>query len=65
MLNTQDTGSSARGTGKLNEWMVKSAEFVLEKVRPKVLWGENAPGLFQALGATMAPRLRALVERFG
>ena len=27
--------------------MLKSAEYVLESVRPRVLWGENAPALYQ------------------
>ena len=27
--------------------MLKSAEFLLSTVRPKVLWGENAPALYQ------------------
>jgi len=58
MLNTQSTGASGRGSGVQNEWMVKSAHFVLSQVQPKVLWGENAPGLFLALGAALVPRLR-------
>ena len=34
-------------------------------MRPKVLWGENAPGLFLALGASLVPGLRALASSFG
>ena len=30
-----------------------------------MLWGENAPGLFLALGASLVPRLRALASSFG
>ena len=30
-----------------------------------MLWGENAPGLFLALGAALVPRLRALAQQFG
>ena len=53
MLNTSVKGPSGRGSdAKQNEWMLKSAEFVLGEVRPKVLWGENAPGLFMTLGAS-------------
>merc|ERR1719232_947251 len=45
--------------------MTRSAEFVLENIRPKVLWGENAPGLFMSLGEAMVPRLRSLGASFG
>ena len=66
MLNTSVKGPSGRGSdAKQNEWMMKSAEFVLGQVRPKVLWGENAPGLFLSLGEAMVPRLRALGQQFG
>ena len=66
MLNTSVKGPSGRGSdAKQNEWMLKSAEFVLGQVRPKVLWGENAPGLFMTLGEAMVPRLRELGERHG
>lgn len=45
MLNV----SKARGSDAVqNEWMLKSAEFTLSVIRPKVLWGENAPGLFDS-----------------
>ena len=61
MLNTSSKGPSGRGAdAQQNQWMLRSAQFVLETIRPKVLWGENAPGLFLSLGADMVPRLRAL-----
>ena len=66
MLNTSVKGPAGRGSdAKQNEWMMKSAEFVLENVRPKVLWGENAPGLFLSLGEAMVPRLRLLGLQYG
>eukprot|EP00092_Neocalanus_flemingeri_P036013 GFUD01039212.1.p1 GENE.GFUD01039212.1~~GFUD01039212.1.p1 ORF type:complete len:667 (+),score=167.98 GFUD01039212.1:101-2101(+) len=66
MLNTASKGPSGRGADAIqNEWMIKSAQFVLENVQPKVLWGENAPGLFLALGAAMVPRLRSLGMNYG
>ena len=66
MLNTSVKGPSGRGSdAQQNEWMTRSAEFVLENIRPKVLWGENAPGLFMSLGEAMVPRLRALGASFG
>ena len=43
MLNTQNTGGSARGTGLQNEWLVKSAEFVLQEVSTLMLHGRLWP----------------------
>ena len=37
MLNTQSTGASGRGNGIQNEWMVKSAHFVLSQVLSAIL----------------------------
>ena len=66
MLNTSVKGPAGRGSdAKQNEWMMRSAEFVLEQIRPKVLWGENAPGLFLSLGEAMVPRLRMLGMQYG
>ena len=40
-------GAKSRGSDAVqNVWMINSANFVLTKIRPKVFWGENAPGLF-------------------
>ena len=52
-LNTStnaDSGSARGGDAVQNEWMYKSSRFVLEHVKPKVLWGENAPNLFTGAG---------------
>ena len=38
MLNAEDRGSSARGTGQQNELITKSTKFVLQKVRHLDLW---------------------------
>jgi len=47
-LNKKTTGEEGRGSCAVqNDWMLKSAQFVLSTVRPKVLWGENAPALYQ------------------
>merc|ERR1719509_557573 len=41
-------GEAGRGADAVqNAWMLKSAQYVLSRVRPKVLWGENAPALYQ------------------
>ncbi len=48
-----------------NQWMEKSSEFVLKEVRPKVLWGENAPGLAGKIGAFMREKLYQLGQENG
>jgi len=66
MLNTNTKGPSGRGSDAVqNQWMIKSAQFVLENIKPKVLWGENAPGLFLSLGEAMVPKLRSLGMQYG
>ena len=42
-----------------------STKFVLENIKPKVLWGENDPGLFLSLGEAMVPTLRSLGMQYG
>ena len=57
-LSTLNT-SKARGSDNAqNEWMIKSAEYVFGKIKPKVLWGENAPALFSDKGLGMVDKLR-------
>ena len=48
-----------------NQWMEKSSEYVLKQVRPKVLWGENAPGLAGKIGAFMREKLYHLGQENG
>ena len=45
--------------------MYKSSEWVLENLEPKVLWGENAPGLYTSLGKGVRDRLREIGARYG
>jgi site-specific DNA-cytosine methylase len=45
--------------------MVKSAEYVLSEVQPKVFWGENAPRLASKMGEPVVRRLRKIAEANG
>jgi site-specific DNA-cytosine methylase len=67
MLNSNNIGGTkARGADAAqNDWMYKSARLVLEKVRPRVLWGENAPGLYSAMGEKVVEKLREIGKEFG
>ena len=66
------TLNSARGTKNAhgsdatqNQWMYKSSEYVLNEIQPKVLWGENAPGLYTNMGEGVVNRLRDIGEEAG
>lgn len=68
MMNTssKEGSSSARGAdAQQNQWMYKSAEFILENVKPKVFWGENAPGLYTTAGVGVVEKLREIGEKNG
>ena len=66
MLNTASKGGKKRGAdAEANRWMYESSIYVLSKVRPKVLWGENAPGLFTKMGEGVIEKLREIGRQFG
>ena len=66
MLNNARGSSSARGSDAAqNDWMYKSANYVLENLRPKVFWGENAPGLYTSVGAGVRERLKEIAADNG
>lgn len=48
-----------------NEWLYKSSRFILEHVKPKVLWGENAPALFTKTGKGVADKLAEIAKEYG
>lgn len=64
--STKEGSEKARGGDAIqNEWMYKSSEYVLETIQPQVLWGENAPGLYTALGKKVADRLYEIGKKHG
>ena len=67
MLNANNgSNENARGSDAIqNEWMYKSANLILEQVRPKVFWGENAPGLYTAMGVGVAEKLKEIGKKNG
>lgn len=67
MLNfSSGSSSNSRGSDAAqNEWMYKSSEYVLERIQPKVLFGENAPGLFSEMGKGVAARLFEIGQKHG
>ena len=67
MLNSNngDSAKARGGDAAQNDWMYKSTRLVLEKVSPKVLWGENAPGLYTKMGDKVVENLRAIGKEYG
>jgi site-specific DNA-cytosine methylase len=58
--------SSNRGhDAPQNDWMYKSAEYVLENIKPKVFMGENAPGLFTNVGMQVGSNLYDIATKYG
>lgn len=49
----------------MNQWMLKSAEFVLGEVQPRVYWGENAPALVSHVGRPVLEKLAATGKKNG
>lgn len=68
MLNTGGNADPKYGRGSdaiQNQWMYLTTEFILEHVSPKVLWGENAPGLYTDLGKGVRENLAKLAKKYG
>lgn len=50
---------------KNNQWMLKSAEFVLSEIKPIVFWGENAPGFAGKIGDVIRGQMIAIGKKYG
>ncbi len=57
--------TAASSDSAMNDWMLKSAEYVLGEVKPKVFWGENAPGFAGKIGKPVVAKLRAIAHKNG
>lgn len=62
-LSQLNNGKKRGANAPQNEWMYKSAEFVLENIKPRVLVGENAPGLFGPVGEPVLENLKTIAEK--
>lgn len=62
-LSQLNTSRSDETRDDKNKWMFESAEVVLGKVRPKVFFGENAPGLFTNSGKKVLDGLHDLAKK--
>ena len=56
---------SAGSDNSANDWMSISANYVLEHMKPKVFWGENAPRLASKMGEPVVAKLRSIAKKNG
>lgn len=56
---------SSRSDSTTNDWMITSAKYVLEEIKPAVFWGENAPRLASKMGAPIVHQMRKLARENG
>lgn len=49
----------------LNEWMIKTSEYVLSNYKPTVFWGENAPRLSTKMGKPVLDKLYKVAQDNG
>jgi site-specific DNA-cytosine methylase len=64
-LSQLNNGKKRGADAPQNDWMYKTAEHVLEKMQPKVFWGENAPGLYGTIGLPVVEKLKVIGDRNG
>ncbi len=50
---------------KNNQWMIKSAKYVLGELKPRVFWGENAPGFAGKIGDDIRNQLIEIGQQNG
>lgn len=57
--------STASSDSLTNEWMYKTAEFVLEGLKPSVFWGENSPQFAGKMGKPVVDKLLSIARANG
>lgn len=53
-----------RDCAAVNDWMLNSAEYILNKVKPKVYCFENAPGLSSNLGVKVREKIETIAQNY-
>ena len=66
MLNRSKCAGVDHGSDtRMNKWIFKSAEYVLGRIKPKVMWEENAHMLYTQTGKPVVDSLRKLGAEHG
>ena len=64
-LSLLSTAKTKEVRDKSNKWMLESADVVLGQIKPRVFWGENAPGLFTNMGSWVREILIEKAKKYG
>ena len=64
-LSLLSTAKSREVRDKSNKWMFETADVVLGKIKPRVYFGENAPGLFTNMGSWVREALIEKAQKYG
>jgi site-specific DNA-cytosine methylase len=64
-LNTSRGEYSKGSNAPQNQWIYKTIDAVLNNIKPKVFWGENAPALFNIEKEDLAIKMNELAKKFG
>jgi len=48
-----------------NDWLIKTTAYVLKSLKPRVLWGENAPGLAGKMGEPILNEMKRIGSEHG
>ena len=62
-LSQLNTSQDEATRNSKNEWMMKTSDIVLGKLKPKVYWGENAPALFTKSGESVRQQLSEIADK--
>tara|TARA_B100001057_G_scaffold500649_2_gene616893 strand:+ start:2753 stop:3910 length:1158 start_codon:yes stop_codon:yes gene_type:complete len=64
-LSQLNTSQDKSTRDSQNAWMMKTSRIVLERVKPKVYWGENAPALYTKSGESVREQLKEIASETG
>jgi site-specific DNA-cytosine methylase len=56
---------SSSSDSAVNDWMMITAKYVLEEMKPQVFWGENAPRFAGEMGKPIVAKLHNLAQENG
>lgn len=57
--------SSHSADSETNNWLYKAADYILGTIKPKVYFGENAPGLYSDANIKVANKLKEFGKKYG
>lgn len=57
--------TSANSDAAANDWMITTAKYVLEEMKPQVFWGENAPRFAGEMGKPIVDKLMVIAKQQG